>query len=112
MTPLLAELQAATLEAAGRPLDVLEAGGGSATALATLPRSLRFVTIDISADQLARNNYAAEKIHADLEDVDLEDVDLGARRFEAQSPTSSLRRLALAASCSSRVRCRGPRRAS
>jgi len=46
-------------------LAVLEAGGGSATNLTFV--DAEFTVVDISAEQLDRNTYAAYKIQADLE---------------------------------------------
>ena len=77
MGPLLGVLELAAVAMPGDPLDVLEAGGGSATILQTFSRRLRFVTVDLSAEQLERNDYAAEKILGDLATVDL-----GGRRFD------------------------------
>jgi ubiquinone/menaquinone biosynthesis C-methylase UbiE len=56
-----------------QPIKVLEAGGGSATFLSELSVALTFTTVDISPDQLAKNNYADEKILADIEEFDYGD---------------------------------------
>ena len=53
----------------GRRLQVLEAGGGSFTHI-RLPRERRVAVLDISAEQLARNEYADDKILGDLEEFD------------------------------------------
>jgi SAM-dependent methyltransferase len=60
----------------GRPFEVLEAGGGSASHV-PLPPDARITTIDISPEQIARNTYAAEAIVGDLETFDY-----GERRFD------------------------------
>lgn len=59
-------------------LRVLEAGGGSATHL-PMPSGVtpRYTVIDVSAEQLARNTYADERIHGNLETQDY-----GPRRFD------------------------------
>lgn len=59
---------------ASRSIRILEAGGGSATAL-DLPRlsTASITTIDIDEHQLERNAYADVKILADLEEVQLTD---------------------------------------
>jgi SAM-dependent methyltransferase len=52
----------------GRSVSVLEAGGGSRTHLREQMLNIASVTtVDISAEQLARNTYADFKIEADLE---------------------------------------------
>jgi SAM-dependent methyltransferase len=58
------------------PFQVLEAGGGSLTHL-PLPPSAEITTIDISAEQLAENTYATEKLQGDLQTFDY-----GDRRFD------------------------------
>ncbi len=50
-----------------RPVDVLEAGGGSFTHI-SVPGRRRVTVLDISPEQLERNEYADEKILGDLED--------------------------------------------
>jgi SAM-dependent methyltransferase len=51
-----------------RPLTILEAGGGSKTSLRTDDLNVSAITtIDISPEQLERNQYAARKIQGDLE---------------------------------------------
>jgi SAM-dependent methyltransferase len=57
-------------------LDVLEAGGGSAGHV-PLPNNVRITTIDISAEQIARNTYANEALVGDLQTFDY-----GNRRFD------------------------------
>ena len=59
-----------------QPLRVLEAGGGSATHV-PLPPSAIYTVIDISMEQLERNEYAVEKLQGDIETFDFED-----RRFD------------------------------
>ena len=51
----------------GRPVEILEAGGGSFSHVRT-PREGRITVLDISPEQLERNDYADEKILGDLED--------------------------------------------
>ncbi len=58
--------------AASRPLEVLEAGGGSAGHV-PLPRNVRITTIDISPEQIARNTYADEAVVGDLQTFDYGD---------------------------------------
>lgn len=80
------------------PLEVLEAGGGSASHV-PLPAGARVTTIDISPEQLARNTYAAETLLGDLQTFDF-----GTRRFDLvvvwdvlehlQRPEAALDRLA------------------
>ncbi len=53
------------------PVRVLEAGGGSATNVRLEDRDLHFTVIDISAEQLARNTYAQDRILGDLEAPDV-----------------------------------------
>lgn len=53
----------------GRRVQVLEAGGGSATNVGFLP-DVEFTAIDISPEQIARNTYAQHGIVADLETFD------------------------------------------
>lgn len=48
---------------------VLEAGGGDATHFGFLANA-EFTAVDLSAEQLARNRYAAHRIEADLETFD------------------------------------------
>ena len=60
-----------------RPIQVLEAGGGSATFLADVKDDFSITTIDISPEQLAKNTYAQEKILGDLERHDF-----SGRRFD------------------------------
>lgn len=56
-------------EFAGRPVSILEAGGGSHSHLETGRLNVaRITTIDISPEQLARNSYAHTKILGDLEE--------------------------------------------
>jgi len=57
-------------------VEVLEAGGGSATRISIKPRH-RMTVLDISSEQLQRNTYADEKICADIQNVDL-----GGRTFD------------------------------
>ena len=52
-----------------RRLHVLEAGGGFFTHI-RLPRDRRVAVLDISPEQLARNDYADDKILGDLEEFD------------------------------------------
>ncbi len=52
---------------ADRPVEILEAGGGSFTHVRT-PRAGRITVLDISPEQLERNDYADEKILGNLED--------------------------------------------
>lgn len=59
-----------------RPIEVLEAGGGSASHM-PLPSNARITTIDISPEQLARNTYAAETLLGDLQTFDY-----GTRTFD------------------------------
>ena len=73
---LAAEIDTELDRVTADPVSVLEAGGGSATFLRGFDRRFRFTTIDISQEQLDRNNYAAEKILGDLETLDY-----GTRRF-------------------------------
>jgi SAM-dependent methyltransferase len=51
-------------------IQVLEAGGGSATHL-NLPKAIDFITIDISKEQIDNNSYAKQKILGDVESHDL-----------------------------------------
>jgi SAM-dependent methyltransferase len=53
-----------------QPISVLEAGGGSSSRLKQFGRVTinSITTVDIDAEQLARNTYADEKILADLQD--------------------------------------------
>lgn len=53
----------------GRRVQVLEAGGGSFTHI-RLPLERRVAVLDISPEQLARNDYADDKILGDLEEFD------------------------------------------
>lgn len=55
---------------AGRRLDVLEAGGGSLSHL-PLPPDVDVTVVDISPEQLERNQYAKTKVLADLHEVEL-----------------------------------------
>jgi SAM-dependent methyltransferase len=61
---------------AAHPLRVLEAGGGSNNWL-PLPVGADITTIDISAEQLAKNSYAREKLLGDLQTFDY-----GARHYD------------------------------
>jgi SAM-dependent methyltransferase len=56
----------AALAPTGRPVQVLEAGGGDATHFDFLA-SAEFTVVDLSPEQLARNAYAKTKLQADLQ---------------------------------------------
>jgi SAM-dependent methyltransferase len=58
------------------PFRMLEAGGGSSSWV-PLPPGAEITTVDISQEQLDRNDYATEKLLGDLETFDY-----GARRFD------------------------------
>ena len=53
----------------GRPVEALEAGGGSFTHI-RIARESRVTVLDISREQLDRNSYAQERILGDLEEFD------------------------------------------
>jgi SAM-dependent methyltransferase len=56
----------AALAPQGRPVQVLEAGGGDATHFDFLPAA-EFTVVDLSPEQLERNGYAKTKLQADLQ---------------------------------------------
>jgi SAM-dependent methyltransferase len=102
----------ARLAPADQSFDVLEAGGGSDCHL-PLPSFARITTIDISADALALNTYAHEKLHGDIQDFDF-----GPRRYDViiiwdvlehvPRPAAALTRLAGALKPSGRIVIVGP----
>ena len=57
-----------------KEIKILEAGCGSTTYLKFEPKAY-FVGIDISGEQLARNNLLAEKIHGDIQTYPLTAID-------------------------------------
>jgi SAM-dependent methyltransferase len=96
----------------GQTFNVLEAGGGSDSWL-KLPDGARITTIDISAEQLAMNTYASEKLLGDLQTFDY-----GARRFDLivcwdvlehlEQPDAAVRRFAAVLAPGGRLIIKGP----
>ena len=93
------------------PVMVLEAGGGSTTRV-PIPGA-RYVVIDISPEQLARNTYADEKLLGDLQTFDY-----GPARFDValfwdvlehlKEPGEALKRAAAAVKPNGLVVIKGP----
>jgi Methyltransferase domain len=111
--PILREVKRALSSVHKDTISVLEAGGGSTTLLRDFDRRVEFTTIDVSPEQIERNNYAKTKILGDLQVYDY-----GERRFDLiicwdvlehlAEPAEAIRRMAAAASRNCVFLVKGP----
>jgi hypothetical protein len=113
VSPILRDVESALSSVHKDTISVLEAGGGSTTLLRDFDRRLEFTTIDVSPEQIERNNYAKTKILGDLQVYDY-----GEHRFDLivcwdvlehlAAPAEAIRRMAAAASRNCVFLVKGP----